>query len=257
LTDDLNNGHVEILLIIGQNPVYTAPASLNFLTAMRKARLVVRVGQFFDETSRWSHWHIPETHFLETWSDTRAFDGTTTIQQPLIEPLYYGKSGHEVLSILIGKPDENGHEIVKEFWQGQHKGADFDQFWQISLHNGWVAGSAVGAISGTPAPLPALEPQEISGMEVVFRPDPTISDGTYSNNGWLQECPKPQSKMTWDNVVLISPKNAGQWKVDKGDMLRVTVNGKSTVGPTWILPGHAEDSVTVHFGYGREGSGRV
>ncbi len=257
LTDDLNNGHVETLLIIGQNPVYTAPASLNFLNAMRKARLVVRVGQFFDETSRWSHWHVPETHYLETWSDTRAFDGTTTIQQPLIEPLYYGKSGHEVLSILIGKPDENGHEIVKEYWQSQHKEADFDQFWQISLHNGWVEGSAIGPVNGKPAALPALEQQEISGMEVVFRPDPTIGDGTYSNNGWLQECPKPQSKMTWDNVVLISPKNAGKWKVDKGDMLRVTVNGKSTVGPTWILPGHAEDSVTVHFGYGRQGSGRV
>jgi MoCo/4Fe-4S cofactor protein with predicted Tat translocation signal len=257
LVDDLNNGHVETLVIINQNPVYTAPASLNFVGAMRKARLVVRLGAFFDETSRWSHWHIPEAHYLETWSDARAFDGTVTIQQPLIEPLYYGKSGQEVISILLGEPDQSSHAIVKAYWQEQRKTGDFDRFWQTSLHNGWIEGSRIGTIKGTAVALPALQEQEISGLEVVFRPDPTIADGTYSNNGWLQECPKPQSKMTWDNVVSISPKNASALKVDKGDMLRVTVNGKSIVGPTWILPGHAEDSVTVHFGYGREGSGRV
>ncbi len=257
LTNDLNNGHVETLVIINQNPVYTAPASLNFLAAMRKARLVVRVGQFFDETSKWSHWHIPEAHYLETWSDARAFDGTTTIQQPLVEPLYEGKSGNEVISILLGKPDQNAHEIVKGYWQDATKAADFDTFWQTSLHDGWVTGTKVGTINGNAAALPALEAPEVSGLEVVFRPDPTIADGTYSNNGWLQECPKPQSKMTWDNVVSISPMNAGKLKVEKGDMLRVTVNGKSTAGPAWILPGHAEDSVTVNFGYGREGSGRV
>ena len=257
LINDLNNGRVETLVIINQNPVYTAPASLNFLAAMRKARLAVRVGQLFDETSRWSHWHIPEAHYLEAWSDARAFDGTTTIQQPLVEPLYNGKSGNEVLSILLGKPDQNAHEIVKGYWQDQAKAGDFDTFWQTSLHDGGVAGSKVGNVNGNATALPALEAPEISGLEVVFRPDPTIADGTYSNNGWLQECPKPQSKMTWDNVVSISPMNAGKLKVEKGDMLRVTVNGKSTVGPAWILPGHAEDSVTVNFGYGREGSGRV
>ncbi len=257
LVEDLNAGRVETLLIISQNPVYTAPASLNFLAAMRKARLAVRVGQFFDETSRWCHWHIPEAHYLETWSDARAFDGTVTIQQPLIEPLYNGRSGHEVVSILLGKPDQSAHDILRTYWRDQAKAGDFDRFWQTSLHDGLVAGSAVGSVGGKPSTLPALQYQEVSGLEVVFRPDPTIGDGTYSNNGWLQECPKPQSKMTWDNVVSISPKIAGYLKLDKGDMLRVSVNGKSVVGPIWILPGHAEDSVTVHFGYGREGSGRV
>ncbi len=257
LVNDLNNGRVETLVIIGQNPVYTAPASLNFLAAMRKARLVVRVGQFFDETSRWSHWHVPEAHFLETWSDARAFDGTTTIQQPLIEPLYNGKSGDEVVSILLGKPDQNSHEIVKTYWQSQDKSGNFDQFWQKSLHDGWVNGTAVGTVNGNAVALPTLEEQAVNGLEVVFRPDPTIGDGTWSNNGWLQECPKPQTKMTWDNVVCISPRHAASLKVDKGDMLRVTVNGKSVTCPTWVLPGHAEDSITVYFGYGREGSGRV
>ncbi|HEY7211146.1 MAG TPA: TAT-variant-translocated molybdopterin oxidoreductase [Bryobacteraceae bacterium] len=258
LVNDLNSGHVETLVILGQNPVYTAPASMNFQQAMRKARMVVRLGQFFDETSRWSHWHVPEAHYLETWSDARAFDGTITIQQPLIEPIYGGKSAHEVMTILLGKPDQNSHEVVKGYWQQrQQNSPTFDTFWQTALHDGWIANSTVGTIKGNPVALPALEQQGISGLEVVFRPDPTILDGTYSNNGWLQECPKPQSKMTWDNVVAISAKAAGQLKVDKGDMLRVTVNGKSIVGPTWVLPGHAEDSITVYFGYGREGSGRV
>ncbi|MBV9501056.1 MAG: TAT-variant-translocated molybdopterin oxidoreductase [Acidobacteriaceae bacterium] len=256
LVNDLNGGHIETLVIFSQNPVYSAPASLNFQPAMRKARLVVRVGQMFDETSRWSHWHIPEAHYLETWSDSRAFDGTVTIQQPLIQPLYDGKSAHEVLSILLGKPDLNAHEIVKGYWQTQIKN-NFDVVWQTSLHDGWIAGSAVGRINGKAVPLPPLQVQPISGTEIVFRPDPTIGDGSWANNGWLQECPKPQSKMTWDNIVAVSPKNAQQLGVDKGDMLRVSVNGRQVVGPTWVLPGHAEDSFTVYFGYGRTASGRV
>ena len=255
LTTDLKGGHVETLVILGPNPVYTAPASLGFEDAIRKARLVVRLGQFFDETSRWSHWHVPETHYLETWSDCRAFDGTTTIQQPLILPLYDGKSAHEILTILQMKPDVSSHEIVKGHWQGRNEGGDFTTTW---LHDGWVPGTAVGEVkvSGS-VTLPPLESAGISGVEVVFRPDPTIGDGTYSNNGWLQELPKPQSKLTWDNAVLVSPKAAADMHVDKGHVLRVTVNGKSIEGPAWILPGHAEESVTITFGYGREASGRV
>jgi MoCo/4Fe-4S cofactor protein with predicted Tat translocation signal len=258
LTNDLNGGHVETLVILGSNPVYTAPVSLGFADAIRKARLVVRLGQFFDETSLWSHWHVPEAHYLETWSDSRAFDGTVTIQQPLILPLYNGKSAHEILTILEGKPDLSSHDIVKNYWQAQNKGGDFATMWPKSLHDGVVAGTAVAEVRARRAvSLPALTSAAISGTEVVFRPDPTIGDGTYSNNGWLQELPKPQSKMTWDNVVTISPKAATDMHVEKGDVLRVTVNGKSIEGPAWILPGHAEDSVTITFGYGREGSGRV
>ncbi len=258
LTSDLNNGHVDTLVILGHNPVYTAPASLKFEDAIRKASFVVRLGQFYDETSRFCQWHVPEAHYLETWSDSRAFDGTTTIQQPLIEPLYGGKSAHEILTILLGKPDQPSHDIVKDYWRSQYKTGDFDALWQQSLHDGWIAGTTVGQINVSGAgTLPPLETAEVTGLEVVFRPDPTIGDGTYSNNGWLQELPKPQSKMTWDNVVHISPKAAADMHVTIGDMLRVTVEGRSTVGPAWILPGHAQDSVTVHFGYGREASGRV
>jgi Fe-S-cluster-containing dehydrogenase component len=255
---DLNSGHVETLVILGPNPVYSAPSTLGFKDAIRKAQLVIRLGQSFDETSLFSHWHIPEAHYLETWSDTRAFDGTVTIQQPLVEPLYSGKSAHEILAILLGKPDQTSHEIVKSYWQGQHKAADFQDFWQRSLHDGWVnmpKSSVIGA-SGA-VTLPPLPAADASAFEIVFRPDPTIWDGTYSNNGWLQELPKPQTKMTWDNVVLVSPRDAQDQHISGADLVEVTVDGKTIKGPAWIAPGLPEGSVTITFGYGRTGSGRV
>jgi MoCo/4Fe-4S cofactor protein with predicted Tat translocation signal len=258
LVGDLNAGRVETLVILGGNPVYASAAALDFAGAMRKARMVVRLGQYYDETSVWSHWHVPEAHYLETWGDSRAFDGTVTIQQPLIEPLYGGKSAQEIISILLGKPDQTAHDIVKSYWQSQYKGANFEAFWETSLHNGWIQGSGVGEIraAGT-VTLPALASQEIGGWEVIFRPDPTIWDGTYSNNGWMQELPKPQSKVTWDNVIYLSPKDAEKLNGFLGDVLEVTAGGKTIKGPAWILPGHAEGSVTVFFGYGRSQSGRV
>ncbi|MDQ2774923.1 MAG: 4Fe-4S dicluster domain-containing protein, partial [Acidobacteriota bacterium] len=258
LAGDLNSGKVEVLVILGQNPVYSSAASLNFESAIRRARLVVRLGQMFDETSRLSHWHIPEAHYLETWSDSRAFDGTTTIQQPLIEPLYGGKSAHEILTILEAKPDQSSHDVVKAYWQGQNKGADFNTLWQTSLHNGWVSGIKSASINavGTVA-LPALPAAANSGQEIVFRPDPTIWDGAYANNGWLQELPKPQTKMTWDNTVLLSPKDAQDMNVRAGDILEVTTGGRKVSGPAWIQPGLIQGSFTIAFGYGRTASGRV
>jgi MoCo/4Fe-4S cofactor protein with predicted Tat translocation signal len=257
LTNDLNGGSVETLVILGPNPVYTAPSALRFNEAIRKARFVARLGQYFDETAHLSTWHIPEAHYLETWSDTRAFDGTATIQQPLIEPIYNGKSAHEILAILLGKPDQNAHEVVKTYWSGRDKSADFDAKWKTSLHDGWVEGTAVASIAARGAvALPPPEP-ELNGIEVVFRPDPTIGDGSYSNNAWLQELPKPQTKLTWDNVLLLSPKTAAELKVTNGDVVQLTAANGSIKGPVFILPGHAESSVTVQFGYGREASGRV
>jgi MoCo/4Fe-4S cofactor protein with predicted Tat translocation signal len=253
----LNSGHVETLMILDSNPVYSAPASLNFEAAMRKARLVVRLGQYFDETSRWSHWHVPEVHYLETWSDTRAFDGTITIIQPLIEPLYRGKSAHEMLSVLLGKPDSAPHEIVKGYWQTANANG-FEAFWKTSLHNGFVAGTAAGVLSAAGSvALPTMPPAEASEWEITFRPDPTIGDGSFANNGWLQELPKPQTKTTWDNLIFIRPSDAEKMGVHKGDLLKVSVKDKSVTGPVWITPNQAQGSVAVFFGYGRTASGRV
>jgi len=257
LTADLNTGHVETLVILDVNPVYSAPASLNFESALRKARLVVRLGQYFDETSRWSHWHVPSVHYLETWSDARAFDGTATIIQPLVEPLYRGKSAHEMLSVLLGKPDATPHDLVKAYWQGVSPNG-FEAFWKTSLNNGVVAGTAAGVLTPTASvTLPALTVQEAAEWEVTFRPDPTIGDGTFANNGWLQELPKPQTKTTWDNLIFIRPSDAEKLHLQPNDLVKVTVKDKSVTGPVWITPNQAQGSVTVFFGYGRTATGRV
>ncbi len=256
LTADLNNGHVETLIVLGVNPVYDAPASLDFLSAMKKARKVIRLGLYFDETSRWSHWHVPAVHYLESWSDARAFDGTATIIQPLVEPLYKGKSAHELLSVLLGKPDATPHDLVKGYWQSITPN-DFDTTWKTSLHNGVVAGTAAAVANATPAPLAPLASPEAAEWEVTYRPDPTIGDGSYANNGWLQELPKPQTKTTWDNLIFVRPSDAEKMHVQKGDTLTVTVKGKSITGPVWITPNQAQGSVALFFGYGRTASGRV
>ena len=256
LTADLNGGHVEMLIVLNANPVYDAPASLDFLTAMKKARLVVRLGTYFDETSRWSHWHVPAVHYLEAWSDARAFDGTATIIQPLVEPLYKGKSAHEILSVLLGKPDATPHDLVKGFWQTVSPNG-FDAYWKTSLHNGVVAGTGAAVLNGSVPTLAPLTAPEASEWEVTLRPDPTIGDGSYANNGWLQELPKPQTKTTWDNLVLVRPEDAHKLGVSKDDLLTVTVKGKSITGPVWITPNQAQGSVALFFGYGRTASGRV
>ncbi len=256
LTADLNGGHVEMLIILGSNPVYDAPASLDFLTAMKKARQTIRLGTYFDETSRWSYWHVPQVHYLESWSDTRAFDGTATIVQPLVEPLYKGKSAHELLSTLLGKPDATPHDLVKGYWQAASPNG-FDAFWKTSLHNGVVAGTGAAVLNAGNVELSPLPTPEAAEWEITLRPDPTIGDGSWANNGWLQECPKPQTKTAWDNLILIRPSDAEKMGVHKGDMLKVTVKDKTVTGPVWITPNQAQGSVAIFFGYGRTGSGRV
>ncbi len=258
LANDLNGGRVEVLVTLSSNPVYSAPASLKFEEAIRKARLVVALANFFDETSQFSHWHIPEAHYLETWSDCRAFDGLVTIQQPLVEPLYGGRSAQEVVAILQGQPEASSHQLVKAFWENEIKN-DFERVWQTSLHDGFVAGTAVAPLPSTNAApsVPALAAPLSGDTEVVMRPDPTIGDGTWANNSWLQELPKPQTKLTWENAVTVSPERAAKMGISTGDVLRVTVNGAKIEAPAWILPGQAEKTVGVTFGYGRVSCGHV
>ena len=138
----MRDGAVETLLILGGNPVYDAPADLNFLDALKKVKLRAHLGLYSNETAAWCHWHIPEAHYLESWSDARAYDGTASIVQPLIMPLYGGKTPHEVMNVLANQADQSAHDTVRAYWQTQHKGADFDDFWQISLHDGVMAGTA-------------------------------------------------------------------------------------------------------------------
>jgi len=257
LVNAMQGGQVETLIVIGGNPVYDAPADLKFGEALAKVKTKLRLGLYEDETSALCQWHAPMAHYLESWSDVRAMDGTVTIQQPLIAPLYSGKTAHQLLSAFAGKPDVADHDLVKAYWQTQHPAADFEDFWQKSLHDGIVAGTALAAKTPPAAKLPPAPAASAQGMEIVFRPDPSVGFGLYSNNGWLQELPKPQNKMTWDNAVWISPATAQQHGLNTGDVVEIKYRERTVRGPVWVLPGHAADSVTIHLGYGRTRAGRV
>src|SRR5271167_4981727 len=209
LTDDMNAGKVDLLLIVGGNPVYEAPADFEFAQAMDKVLLRVQYGLYKDETYDHVHWHINGTHYLEQWGDSRAFDGTATITQPLIAPLYNAKSPYEFIFSLVGSSEMAGYEIVRKYWQGKMQGGDFEASWRKAVHDGFVANTALPAknVSAKGGAIPASTTAG-GDMEVIFRRDPLIYDGTRANNAWLQETPKPITNLCWDNAVLISPATA-------------------------------------------------
>jgi MoCo/4Fe-4S cofactor protein with predicted Tat translocation signal len=267
LVADMDAGKVNLLVILGGNPVFTAPADLKFAERLAKVRLRVHLSLYEDETSQFCHWHIPEAHYLECWSDACAYDGTASILQPLIAPLYGGKSAHELMAALMGASDKSVYDILREYWQGKSQAKNFELFWRTALHDGVVEGTALpprsvsvkaaGGVSGPGAAAVAAPAQSGGGLEIVFRPDPAIWDGRFANNGWLQELPKPLSKLTWDNTALLSPATAERLSLATGDVVELDVGGRTVRAPIWIMPGQAVDSVSVHFGYGRTRAGRV
>ncbi len=261
LVSDMRGGKVKALLILGENPVYNAPADLDFGESLLKIDTRIHVGLHYNETANLCHWHVPQTHFLEDWGDARAYDGTVTIMQPLIAPLYNGRSLHEVLSVLLGQPGHTSHDIVKDYWRNQHSGADFETFWKTSLHNGFVAGSALPAKPVTVSDkfqAPAATSNTAGdGLQINFRPDPTIWDGRFANNGWLQELPKPITKLTWDNAALVSVATAHKLGVQSNDMVTLRYRGREVNTPILIVPGQADDTITLNLGYGRDRAGRV
>ncbi|MCA1584752.1 MAG: TAT-variant-translocated molybdopterin oxidoreductase [Acidobacteria bacterium] len=320
LVTDMEGGRVQMLLIIGEaNPVQTAPADYRFGEAMSKVALRMHSGLFYDETATFCHWHVPSTHYLEAWSDARTIDGTVSIVQPLIQPLYAGKSPHEVIATLSDRPERNGYDLVREYWganapppallaagptattaqpqraaqaaaanlataapgsslaapvgqapplsQGQPAqspaaaaAAAFERNWRKWLHDGLIPGTAFAPRSLTAAaPSAPVAPNAPAApvYEVIFRRDPTIYDGRFANNGWLQELPKPVSKLTWDNAALIAPSTAARLEVGNGDLIEVRHDGRLLRIPAWIIPGHAQNAVTITVGYGRTRAGRL
>ena len=264
LARDMAQGAVEALFIIGTNPAYSAPADLRFAEALSKVRFRAHFGEYEDETSALCQWHVPQAHFLETWGDARSFDGIVTIQQPLIAPLYGGRSPHELFAALNGSAEISAYDIVRRFWRGRIGNAEFDGWWRRALHDGFIPDSgarrrtaAVRAQTAAPSrpDVPAANAAE--GLELVFRPDPTIWDGRFANNAWLQELPKPLSKVTWDNAALISPRTAQQLTLHTGDVVELRLGDSAIAAPVWINPGQSDESVTVHLGYGRTRAGKV
>ncbi|MGA9496455.1 MAG: TAT-variant-translocated molybdopterin oxidoreductase [Terriglobales bacterium] len=265
LVEDIRGGKVDLLLILGGNPAYDAPAELEFASALKSNAVGLKVflGTHRNETAELCQWHVPEAHYLESWSDARAYDGTVSIVQPLIEPLYGGRSAHEIVAILAGQSGLTGHDLVQAYWQKQHSGADFEAFWRKSLHDGWVEGTTYAPKNVTLKGVGATAPPSSSsagpgaGFELNFRRDPSIYDGRFSNNGWLQELPKPLTKLTWDNPIMIGPAMAERLKLNFKDVAELEFNGKKVKGAVWIQAGHPDNSITVFLGYGRTYAGRV
>jgi len=280
LVGDMRAGKVDALFILGANPVFTAPEDLKFAEALDKVATRIHLGLYHDETADLSHWHIPEAHFLESWGDVRAFDGTVSLIQPLVAPIYDGRTAIEIVAALNGTPGQSAMDLVKAHWttaftaqaatlRNRHGQAfaNAESFWRNALHDGFVAGTSVlaGATApAAPAAAAAPAPAVKSGMEIVFRPDPNVLDGRFANNAWLQELPKPLSKVTWDNVAYVSARTADGLGIpvfragnDDQRVIEITYQGKTLKMPVWVVPGTADDTVVVHFGYGRRRAGRV
>ena len=317
LINDIDAGLVELLVILGGNPVYNTPADLKLdFNRLEKHKNMVRVhlSEYKDETSEVCHWHVPAAHYLESWGDTRSYDGTVTIMQPLIEPLYEGKTAYELLAIFSEQYDRKPYDIVKNFWQtqrnqsqgqtggtgtgnqsqGQTGGVgsaqrnqaaqqtttpapDFEAWWRQAIHDGFIVDSAfpvktVALSSGWANQQPSTPAQQPAAgtFELVFRTDPSIYDGRFANNGWLQELPKPLTKITWDNVAIISPNSAQQLvgATNNGGAVKgrehyvpvvdiVNPQGQTVAAPLWIMPGQPDGVITVHLGYGRRLAGNV
>ncbi len=259
LVGEMNDGKVDVLLITGSNPVYGAPVNFGFADAMNKVPLRVQHSLYHDETTEFVHWHINGTHYLEQWGDVRAFDGTVSLIQPLIAPLYNGKSDYEFIFSLIGSSETAGYDIVRKYWQGQVKDGDFDTAWRKALNDGFIANTALPAKTVTPkgGDIPATNIVGANAMEVMFHPDPMIYDGSRAYHAWLQETPKPISNLCWDNAVLISPNQAKKSGLVTGDIVEIDVNGRKVNGPIWPQPGHPDNAITVFLGYGRTKCGNV
>jgi molybdopterin-containing oxidoreductase family iron-sulfur binding subunit len=260
LSSDLDAGTVDVLMIVGGNPVFNTPADLDFAKKLQKARLRIRLGLYDDETSQYCQWQIPQAHELEMWGDARAFDGTVTIVQPLILPLYGGKSPSELLAALTETPEKSGYDALRDYWQKQHTGADFENWWRRAVHDGVVAESALPAKAVSGARVPPASSRPVGGadtFEVSFYPDPYIYDGSYANNGWLQELPRPMTKLTWDNAALMSIATAERLKLWSEARVELKHGGKTVWASVWVQPGQPDNTIAVHMGFGRTRSGRA
>mgnify|MGYP000225399020 CR=1 FL=1 len=267
LTRLLQAGRGETLLILGGNPVFDAPADLDFSAALARVPTSLHLSLYNNETSRACRWHLPRAHYLEAWGDARAWDGTMSIIQPLIEPLHGGRSEIELLAEILGEEDRRGHTLVRRTFGILHDtGVDREGLWRRSLHDGVVPQTA------WPAASPPIQPdstaweafwqktppaREAGAVEVVFVPDPHAHDGRFANNGWLQECPAAITKLTWDNAAAIAPATAERLRVRSGDVVRLSAGGRSLEIPVFILPGQPPEVLTIPVGQGRTAAGRV
>ncbi|MDZ4798136.1 MAG: TAT-variant-translocated molybdopterin oxidoreductase [Bryobacteraceae bacterium] len=255
LAGDMAAGRVNTLVILSYNPAYSAPADLDFVANLKKVANVIYLAPEEDETAALAKWQIPAAHYLESWADSQAPDGTATIHQPTIQPLYGGKTAAELVATLTGFKDKKAYDIVRNYWLPILKD---EKGWRKALHDG-MEPNTTSTAAATPnfaawasAPTPAG-----SGMEVVFVPSWSTYDGRFNNNAWLQEVPDPITKVTWDNAALVSKATASKLGVQMNDVISIERNGRKVEAAVFVQPGQADDSITVALGYGRTRVGRV
>lgn len=283
LAQDIQNNQVEVLIMMGVNPVYDAPSDLNFADLIPKVKLSVHLGMYVDETAVLCVWHVPESHPFETWGDVCAFDGTATIQQPLLYPLYpVTRSALELMATLNGQAGKQTFELVQAYWK-QRLGmpqAQFEAFWRQSVHDGVIPRTAKPVkqvalrsplVVQVPESFDTVQAPNAPRLELRFAPDPTIYDGRFANNGWLQELPKPVTRTCWDNLAFMSLntfKALGLWEKatmafnedasfvrDVVPLIQLQVNGRTLVVAAYAIPGHVDNAITLHLGYGRTRAG--
>jgi MoCo/4Fe-4S cofactor protein with predicted Tat translocation signal len=275
LVADMNAGKVQWLVVLNQNPFYTAPVDLEFAQAFTKVPNSAHLGQYWDETGFQSVWHLNAAHYLESWSDARAYDGTISIIQPMIDPLYGGKTAHDVLNVLLD-PSQGAYDSVvatAKTYLSASAGDGFTAAWRKALHDGWVEGTAFtagtaasstaasggaassGAASskaGAKSAMTAPAPSDGS-LEIRFLADTNVYDGRFANNGWLQELPRQVTSIAWDNAALMSLDTMDKLGIEENEPLELTLNGRKITTPVLMVPGHANGSITLHLGYGRTG----
>ena len=292
LYDDMQSKSVDILLCLEVNPVFDAPQELNFVQALEKVPTKVHLGLYVDETAIHCNWHVNATHYLETWGDCRAYDGTASVQQPLIAPIYGGHSTLELVTYIAKSVDElvgpipnakpilvgDPLEVVRGYWRSRFDSlggsGDFDLWWQQVVRVGVIPGTQLATLANLPAPavtgLDQAPETAKASMELNFLPDPTLYDGRFANNGWLQELPKPVTKLTWDNAAILSPATAetlgvrnsfplegGEHGRTKADMVQLTLGDRTITAAAFILPGHVDDTITLYLGHGRTRAGQT
>jgi MoCo/4Fe-4S cofactor protein with predicted Tat translocation signal len=264
LVNSIRSGNFDAVVIIGANPALTAPSDLNFVEALSGAEEVIQISTYNDETAKATSWHIPRAHYLEAWGDGYSFGGARAVIQPQIQPLHDSLSEIEFLGAITQAEKVAGYDLIRSTFNGYYR-SGFENRWLDILHDGIdvtdgfsVANRSIQSVSPAPS-------TSINDIEVVIKADNSVYDGRFSNLGWLQELPDPITKITWDNVALISPNTAEKLGISTGDylgkadqpILNIAVNGTPIKIAAWVQPGHADDSITVHTGYGREGIGRV
>src|SRR5450432_891026 len=269
LAEDIAAGSVDTLVVTGENPVYAAPVDYKLAQLLKRVPNVIYHGLYEDETAAICNYFVPAAHVLESWGDGRATDGIVSISQPLIAPLWGGRTEAEVLAAFVGDGDLGTHELLRRYWRGMAKlpgnpVGSFDNVWERWLADGIVPDTGAGAEAGVAINGQALAQAAApllartgSGMEIAFATDPKVFDGRFANNAWLQELAHPITKLTWDNALLISDATAKGLDLETGDIVEVTYRDRTLEAPAMIVPGHVDDAITLPLGYGRTATGHV